>query len=346
MPVPENLDWIPTGETLGKGGQGTIHVVFNKKSLFGKKYALKELHNHGDEQVKERFQKEIRAIRAIKHPSIAEVFDHSKSEDAFQYYVMECFEGAQSLTELTIQSNRNPFEGNTLKSLALFEEIVKAIQVCERQNPTLLHRDISPNNILVLEDGSIRLIDFGLCQTVGDSTITLAGENLGTRNYAPPEFGSGSVLPAGIHSDIYSAAKVVWSTITSERVFDREEAIFANKSMEKMFPHNEETWHLNRIFRQTIQNSPNDRFRGTKQLLSEIHAVRHAIKGGHPPLEALESYCPSCGHREVREARDDRKAFSVILDESFTEYECWLCGYIFVRRDHAISFNVGPPIPF
>ena len=251
---------------------------------------------------------------------------------------MEYYEGAQTLTEITLDSSANPFEGDTLKSLGLFEKIIEAVQQCEILSVS--HRDISPNNILVLKDGSIRLIDFGLCQTVGDSLITLAGENLGTRNYAPPECGSGSTYQMGIHTDIYSAAKVLWSTITSERVFDRENAILSNKSMENMFPHNEETWHLNRIFRKTIRENPSDRFDRTELVLLHINEVRHAVKGGFPPLEAIKTRCPSCGLKSVQRTRNSHNAFGINIGSEFTGYECTQCGFVFVRRLGSLDKNI------
>ena len=94
-----------------------------------------------------------------------------------------------------------------------------------------MHRDISLNNILFLADGSIRLIDFGICQIEDGETISLTGESLGTRNYAAPECESGNDSNIDIRSDIYSAAKVLWSAITSREAFAREEPVFQNLSM-------------------------------------------------------------------------------------------------------------------
>ena len=336
MSIPENLPWKPTSEEpLGSGGQGTIHIVYHEEDwLEETKYALKELHKSGDRKARQRFQDEIEAIKSINHPSIIKVFDHSEADDDFQFYVMEFFEDAKSLAEICLSSEPNPFHGDTMKCLDLFEQIIDSISECEKLDPILFHRDISPRNILLLSDGSIRLIDFGLCQRVGDNTITLSGENIGTRNYAPPECGAGSQLEIGTHTDIYSAAKVLWSIVTSEGVFEREDAITTNKSMESMFPLNRETWHLNRIFRRAIRYEPNERFQQSEQVREQLNEVRRLVKGGFPPLEAVKDYCPSCGLKGVNLGGNrGHQAFeSLNLARTYLSYECIVCGFAFIRR--------------
>lgn len=344
MSIPENLPWKPTDdEPLGSGGQGTIHIVYHEENwLEETKYALKELHKSGDRQARQRFQDEIEAIKSIDHPSIIKVFDHSEADDDFQFYVMEFFEDAKSLAEICLSSEPNPFHGDTLKCLDLFEQIIDSISVCEQLDPALFHRDISPRNILLLNDGSIRLIDFGLCQKVGDNTITLSGENIGTRNYAPPECGAGSQLEIGTHTDIYSAAKVFWSIVTSEGVFEREDPIASNKSMERMFPLKKETWHLNRIFRRAIRYDPAQRFQNSEQVQEQLSEIRRIVEGGFPPLEAINDYCPSCGLKGVRVGDNrGRQAFdSLNLYSTHRSYECSICGFSFIRRHEVLENSI------
>ena len=236
MKIPEELPWRSIGKTLGSGGQGVVQLVTRKDDPDCHKFALKTLHNVGSTQALERFRREISAVKKITHPAIVRVIDHSKEGDAFQYYVMEYHQGAESLASV-IFSPSNRFHGNVLLSLDLFEQIISAIRACEESNPPIVHRDVQPENILVLEDHSIRLIDFGICHFQDGRMITLTNENVGTRNYTPPECEPGTDFTIGSHSDIYSAAKVLWSVITSERAFAREEPAFKGLfSMKEMFP--------------------------------------------------------------------------------------------------------------
>ncbi len=343
MPVPDSLSWKPTGEKLGSGGQGTVWIVFQENDPSQTLRALKELNRPDSEHAQERFQREIETVKRLSHHTIIKVLDHSDIDDEFQFYVMEYHQNAKTLEEIIFPPACNPFHGNILKCLDLFEQIITAIQVCEVQSDSILHRDISPKNILVLENGNVCLIDFGLCHTVNDTTITLTGENLGTRSYAAPECGAGSEFEIGTFSDIYSAAKVLWSTITSERAFDREAPIMNRKSMENMIPHNEEIWHLNRIFNNTIQYDPKDRFHSTGLVLSHIVDIRHAIDVGFPPLETVASRCPSCGRKSVRGARERRQVFGGYMNQDLTAHECSVCGFVFVRRHETLDRILKSP---
>lgn len=333
IPRPHNVNWKKI-RALGSGGQGSTYIAVNEKYQDGKECVLKELNDPRDEQALRRFENEIGIIRKIDHPSIIKIIDYS-IEDGPPFYVMEYHEGARTLEDviLTQDEEANPYNGDVLKCLDLFEKIILALRVCGFQDPPVIHRDINPQNILLLKNGDIVLIDFGLSYTVGDTTITLSGQNIGARSYAPPECGAGSQLKVSTASDIYSAAKVLWSAITSERAFDREIPIFENKSMERMFFRKEETWHLNRIFEQTIQYHPSNRIDSAEILLAQIESLRQIISKGFPPLEAVASKCPSCGHWSVVEFfPQDNETATAFVREGFLTYECNKCGFAFARR--------------
>ncbi len=182
MRIPEGIPWQSTGITLGSGGQGEVQLVRNRDQAEGPKYAMKILRNTGSIQARERFRREIEVVKQLGAPAIAQVIDHSTEEDGLQYYVMEYYEGARTLDSIML-SGDNPYHGDIMRSLDLFESIVFTIGVCETSSPQIVHRDINPKNILVLLDGSVRLIDFGVCQINEGEMITLVDENVGARNY-------------------------------------------------------------------------------------------------------------------------------------------------------------------
>ena len=340
MTIPDHLDWKPLERKIGSGGQGTVHLVYHKNDPDKTPRALKVLKNDASQQAYTRFRKEIKAVRDIDHPAIIEVIDYSSQDEEFQYLVMQYHDGAKTIEEMCLSPKYNPFHGTTTACLNVFKQIVSAIQACESQSDPIYHRDISPKNVLILPNLSIRLIDFGLCHTVGDSTITLTGENVGTRNYAPPECSSGNDLEPGTYTDIYSAAKVLWSTITSQYVFDREDAVLDEKSMKKMFPQNEETWFLDHIFRSTIRYDPNDRITKTDQVLRLVDEIRSAIASGFAPLETVAARCPSCGRKTLQSLRYGRLIFGGRMDPDITAHECETCGFIFARRHETLDNNI------
>lgn len=331
MTIPSHLEWKQVGDPVGSGGQGTVYRVFRESDPENVR-ALKILNPDAPQQARERFRKEMVTVSKISHPTIIEVIEYSAPQDDFQYLVMEYHEGAKTVEKTCfVAPESNPYHGNTLKCLDLFEQIIQAIRACELANDPVFHRDISPKNILILPDDSIRLIDFGLCQTANNTTITMAGENVGTRSYAPPECGAFSPFSIGTHTDIYSAAKVLWSAITSARVFDRV-FIDENTSMKNMFPNSEETWHLRRLFENTIQEDPADRFDRTELVLLQIDEIRHAVNGGFPPVETASSRCPSCGLRSIKTSINPNHLFGSFTVGIYIMSECGECGFVVIRK--------------
>jgi serine/threonine protein kinase len=339
MKIPDSVPWRSTGETLGSGGQANIYLVTRKDQPDGRNYALKVLRHVDSQQARERFQREIEAVKSLDHQAIAKIIDHSKPDDTFQYYVMDYYEGAVALDDI-IFTGANPFHGNVLKSLDLFEQLVIAIRACEQSKPPIIHRDISPKNILVLQSGMIRLIDFGICQIQDGQILTLIDENVGARNYTAPECEAGNDAQIGTHSDLYSAAKVLWSIITSQRAFAREEPAFGGRSMLKIFPTNSVTWYLNEIFEKTIRANPADRFQKTEELINHIREVRYLIEHRFPPLEEVGIRCPSCGRAQLIDFPQGHSVFGNPNPAGVVSIICRTCGFGFVRNTDYLRQNI------
>ena len=331
MRIPKNLPWQATGTTLGSGGQGEVQIVTRKDELEGPEYALKALRNAGSLQARQRFRREIEAIKNLTSSVIVRVIDHSEEDDSFQFYVMEYHEGAKTLDSFILSAS-NPYHGNIERSLNLFEQIILAIRECQASDHSIVHRDINPKNILVLPDNTIRLIDFGICQVQDGTMITLVDENIGARNYTSPECEAGNDESISVLSDIYSASKVLWSAITSKRAFAREEAVFKDKSLERMLPTNPETWHLSHIFEKTIRQNPSDRVQGTGETLTLIRQVRYLVDRGFPPLQHVPARCPSCGLLGIEEFVDGGIVFGNPNPPGVVSLVCNSCGFGFVRN--------------
>ena len=339
MKIPEHVAWQSTGRTLGSGGQGEVQVVRRRDQPRGPQYALKVLRNADSSQARQRFRREIEVVERLDSPFIVRVVDYSGEEDDFQYYVMEYHEGAKTLAKI-ILSIENPFHGNIKRSLDLFENIVSAIAVCEQAIPPIVHRDINPQNILLLPDNTIRLIDFGVCQTSYGQLITLVDENVGARNYTSPECEAGNDEIIDVRSDIYSAAKVLWAAITSRQAFAREEPAFGDRSLETLFPELPQTWHLTQVFQYTIRRNPADRCRNSGELLQLIGNVRRIVQGGFPPLNKIASYCPSCGWQTTNEYRDGHIVFGNPNPRGVRSLICEICGFIFARNTENLWKNI------
>ena len=243
--------------------------------------------------------------------------------------------------ERILFSGSNPYEGNVEASLTLFEQIIRAIAECERSIPPIVHRDISPKNILVLPDGTARLIDFGICQIQDGALITLTDENVGARNYTSPECEFGEDSEVGVYSDIYSAAKVLWSAITSRRAFAREEPVFGNQSMEQIFPRQTDTWFLMNIFERTIRRNPSDRWMTTNLVLCEVAELKYLIQRGFPHPKIIGDRCPSCGSNSARGYSVGNEPLRLPSVEGFYQMLCNTCGFYFLRNAQVWANHVN-----
>lgn len=331
IPKPTESKWKKI-QPLGEGGQGATFLVENTEDPDEPQRVLKELRKPGDAQASARFVNEIKTIIGLNHPSIIKIVDYSVVHDP-QFYVMEYHEGATTLADV-ILTDKNPYHGNVLKCLGLIEKIVLVITECGSLTPPVYHRDISPRNILHFENGDIMLIDFGLAYTDGEIHVTQSGERLGAHGYAPPEFGAGRQRSPSVASDLYSAAKVLWSAMTSQSAFAGETPLDQDKSMRGMFRNYDEALHLNRVFEQTIQKNLTDRVGDGHELLKTITSLQKTIREGFPPLELVPYKCPSCGHvRSVREffVLDDEIA-TLFVKQGFLTYICDVCGFGFPRH--------------
>ncbi len=327
MKIPQDLKWKTTGRSLGQGGQAHVYEVYDESDPSRKKFALKALSKNKPREAYERFYREISAIKSLSNPYIIDIEDHSKPHDEFHYYVMEFIENALSLKRL-INQNENPYFHNGLKTLKLLSQLLDAIKECEQNDPKVVHRDLNPANILVTPNKDIKIIDFGLCQIEGNSPLTLIDEGVGTQNYMAPECESGSESEIGIHSDIYSMGKIVWSAITNQMAFAREKPAFTNRSIKNIFPNNPEHWHLQHIMSFTVRHNPSDRST-VDQLIYWVKRVRQLIISKYPPLELITEQCPICGWGKLDRFEQSHAVFGNPNPRGIYALQCDYCGYCF-----------------
>ena len=324
MRIPEGLRWKATGRTVGEGGQGTVLEVVDRSEPEGTKYALKTLKRGGSSQAYIRFEREVRAIQSLNHPGIVKTVDWSL-EPAFPHIVMELVEGATSLKKL-LETNRSPFHGRGLSAARFFGQLVDVIAGCESVN--VVHRDLSPANVLVLPNGQARVIDFGLCQIEGAAPVTLIDEGVGTQNYMAPECEAGSDGAITSSADLYSAGKLLWSAVTGSFAFAREAPAFRAKSMKALFPQHPLLWHLQWIFFRTIRHTPTNRWNNAADARAGLSRIDHLLMTGYPPLDLLSSrFCPVCGFGELKAFPGSHMVFGNPGLRGIDALQCTLCGF-------------------
>lgn len=328
MRIPSSLRW-KFKENLGSGAQAHVALVTDSSNEFAGNFALKGLASGKPLKAYQRFTREIDAIKKLNHANIVKIVDHSNPDDEFQFYVMEYLPGARSLKKL-LDSDTNPFHRNPVNSLNLFCQLSSAIEAWRGER--IVHRDLSPANVLISEDLNVKVIDFGICQTEGEHTITLIDEGVGSRNYTAPECEAGAGGDATIAADFYSAGKLLWTAITNEYAFAREAPAFKYKSMSAMFPNDPQTWHLQHIFEKTIRQSIADRFSNGEVACDFAKRVLRLVTSGFSPLLYLQSLvnCPLCGWGTLSPAEECKEAIGnrdPIYGKRTIEYvRCDYCG--------------------
>ena len=198
--------------SLGHGGMATVHLA--RDETLGREVAIKRLSEalSGDEVFRERFMREARTAAGLSHPNIVGVFDVGE-EDGVPYIVMECVEG-RTLAELLAENG--PLDPDRTVDL-----ILQACAGLEHAHAAgLVHRDIKPQNLLVRDDDTLKIVDFGIARPVDGTQLTLAGTILGTAAYLAPEQALGERVTAA--ADLYSLGAVTYELLSGRPPYEFE----------------------------------------------------------------------------------------------------------------------------
>ena len=204
-------------EILERIGTGGMAVVYKAKCHYlNRLVAIKILKSDlaQDEDFRRRFNAESQAVAQLSHPNIVSVYDVSKGGDV-EYIVMELIDG---ITLKQYMEKRGQLSWR--ESLHFITQIMRALSHAHSRG--IVHRDIKPQNIMVLRDGSVKVADFGIA-CLADSAQTLTQEALGSVHYISPEQARGDRPDA--RSDIYSSGVVLYEMLTGRLPFEGESAV-------------------------------------------------------------------------------------------------------------------------
>ena len=197
---------------LGGGGMAVVYLA--RDGELGRSVALKLLAENltHDVELRRRFVREARLAARVSHPNVVRVYDTGE-EDGRPFIVMECVEG-ESLAELL--RREGPLDPGRVAELG--------VQACagleEAHRAGLVHRDVKPANLLLTEDGVLKVADFGIAHAVGGTHVTEVGTVLGTAAYLSPEQALGErVTPA---SDLYSLGTCLYELLAGEPPYGHE----------------------------------------------------------------------------------------------------------------------------
>ena len=199
---------------LGSGGMADVYMAEDQQ--LGRRVALKVLHRRfaEDEQFVERFRREASSAAGLSHPNLVAIFDRGEWDGTY-YISMELVEG-RTLKDIVRHKGPAPPEA----AIDLTLQILRAARYAHKHG--VVHRDIKPHNVLIDQDGRVRVTDFGIARA-GTSDITETGSVMGTAQYLSPEQAQGRAVDA--RSDLYSIGIVLYELLTGQVPFDADSPV-------------------------------------------------------------------------------------------------------------------------
>jgi tRNA A-37 threonylcarbamoyl transferase component Bud32 len=212
---------------IGAGGMSTVYRALDE--TLQRRVAIKLMNREvaRDSDQLERFRREARAVAQLSHPHIVGVIDAGEDEGR-PYIVFEYVEG-ETLKERIRRQGRLPIP----EAVAYAIEIARALGAAHARH--IVHRDVKPQNVLIDEEGSAKVTDFGIARTLDEEGLTADGRVLGTTDYVSPEQALGQHVTG--QSDLYSLGIVLYEMITGEVPFTGENQVaVAMKHVREQLP--------------------------------------------------------------------------------------------------------------
>ena len=214
-------------KSIGEGGMANVYLAYD--TILDRNVAVKVLRGDlaNDEKFVRRFQREALSASSLSNPNIVEVYD--VGEDNGEYYiVMEYVEGKHLKALL---KKRGKLTVPEVIDITL--QITNGLSVAH--DSYIIHRDIKPQNILILENGMIKITDFGIAVAMNATQLTQTNSVMGSVHYLPPEQASGK--GATLQSDIYSIGILMYELLTGKLPFRGDNAVeIALKHLKEPMP--------------------------------------------------------------------------------------------------------------
>ena len=308
---PDRIGRYRVLERIGKGAMGTVYAAADDQ--LGRRVAIKlMLGAFGDDpELRERFFREARITGQLAHRNIVITYDIGE-EDGRPFIVMELLDGLP-LTEYL----------RTDACASLDARIDLMIQVCDGLQAAhaagVVHRDVKPSNLLVLRDGTLKVLDFGVARLAA-STLTARGAVVGTLDFMSPEQALGQ--PVAAQGDIFAAASVFYFMLAGRAPFasTRLEDVIRGITREPPPPLSDDVAPeaLWRILARALEKSPAARYRQCADMRGDLDRVRRSLAGATARIveAARERY------RQILALIEERRALGRSLSLADVETSC------------------------
>lgn len=288
-------------EEVGRGGMAIVYRGRDRR-LGNREVAVKVLHPHlaSSPDAKRRFKREADAAAQLEHDNILKVFDASSVESRDTYIVMEFVHGQTLREVIDARSFRVPEIGAMIA-----HQVARAL--CHAHQAGIVHRDVKPENIMVRDDGVVKLTDFGIARVADAQQMTITGAMIGSPAHMSPEQIEGR--PSDERSDVFSLGILLYYTTTGVLPFQApsphavlhkilvgryEPAERVNPSVGR---------RLSRIVDKALEREPADRYQSAAEMLAELSDALRELGIEEPASELRAWYADPEGTEQSLRAR-------------------------------------------
>ena len=268
-------------KSIGEGGMANVYLAYD--TILDRDVAVKILRGDlsNDEKFVRRFQREALNASSLSHPNIVEVYD--VGDDNGQYFiVMEYIEG-KNLKDLIKKRGKL----TVTEVVDIMSQISDGLSVAH--DSYIIHRDIKPQNIMILENGMVKITDFGIAMAMNATQLTQTNSVMGSVHYLPPEQASGK--GSTLKSDIYSMGILMYELLTGSLPYRGDNAVeIALKHLKEPFPDiREEVEDLpqsveNIILKSTAKN-PKNRYNDARAMYEDLKTALDESRANEDKLE-------------------------------------------------------------
>ncbi|MBQ2688284.1 MAG: Stk1 family PASTA domain-containing Ser/Thr kinase [Clostridia bacterium] len=256
-------------ELIGIGGMANVYRCYD--TIDDREVAIKILKDEylNNLEFIRRFKNESKAIAVLSHPNIVKVFDVSFG-DMIQYIVMEYIDGI-TLKEYIQQQGVLTWK----ETVHLISQVLQALSHAHSKG--VVHRDIKPQNMMLLSDGTIKVTDFGIAR-FSNNTRTMTEQAIGSVHYIAPEQAKGDITDG--RTDIYSLGVMMYEMLTGKLPYDGDNAVSVALMHLQLTPdspcelNSDIPEGLEEITLKAMQKQPSDRYQSAQDMLSDIERFR------------------------------------------------------------------------
>jgi len=255
---------------LQEVGQGGMAVVYKATdTTLNREVAVKVLHPHlaGQQESRARLQREAHAVAKLRHENILEIFDYSGPDSAESYIVTEFIHGRTLKNFVAAEPLPFPEVAEMIAS-----EVARALEHAHQAG--IIHRDVKPENVMIRDDGLIKLTDFGIAQIVDKERMTVTGQLLGSPAYMAPEHVEGK--PLDFRTDVFAVGILTYQLATGQLPFRGKNPHEVLKRIAECRFQPAEAINpfvgkrLNRVIDKALQREPDARYAHVGELRREL----------------------------------------------------------------------------